>query len=64
MNITTIIYHYLGGSNYVIRQEKQMKILNIEKEKAVIFCAYYIILCLEIPNDSIKNIKTNKRLVQ
>lgn len=38
-----------------------MRFSNIEKEKAKLFLfAYHILLCLEIPNDSIKNIKTNK----
>lgn len=40
-----------------------MRVLNIEKEKAILFLfACTILLCPEIPNDSIKNIKTNKRI--
>lgn len=41
-----------------------MRVLNIEKEKTSLFLYAYttILLCPEIPNDSIKNIKTNKRI--
>lgn len=42
MNITTIIYHSLGGLSYVIRQEKQIKISDIEKEKAKLFFVHII----------------------
>ena len=38
-----------------------MRISDIEKEKAKVFLfACNILLCLEIPNDPFKNIKTNK----